>query len=191
MKEINMLEPTHIFDDRATTCATGTDCSKILTDEMHSLHLLSFLLTADLNKARQCFARGMGECDEEIGVFMAWARAQARRKILQHAIWMIMPSPERADDLSFAPLKGSAAFGETNLFDAIVGLSAFERFVYVMSVLENQSDDDCSTLLRCTRRDVIIARTLALERLANTYTTRDQRVETAGAWRTMFANHCA
>ena len=67
-----MLEqPTHIFDDRATTYATGTDFWNILTDEMHSLYLLSFLLTADLEKAEQCFVSGMGECEEEIGVFMA------------------------------------------------------------------------------------------------------------------------
>ena len=122
---------------------------------------------------------------------MAWARVQARRTILQHAIWTIMPAPERANDLPFTPLKGSAASGETNLFDAIVRLNAFERFVYVMSVLENQSDDDCSTLLRCSRQDVIIARTLALERLANTYNTCDHPVQAVGAWRTTCANHCA
>jgi hypothetical protein len=191
MKEINMLEPTHIFDDRATTYATGTDCCKILTDEMHSLYLLSFLLTADPDKAEQCFVSGMGEYEEEIGVFMAWARVQARRTILQHAIWVIMPAPERANDFSFAPLKGSSVSGETNLFDAIAGLNAFERFVYVMSVLENQSDADCSTLLRCSRQDVIIARTLALERLASTCNTCDQPVPAVGAWRTMCANHCA
>jgi len=69
----------------------------------------------------------MGECEEEIGVFMAWAQARARRTILKHAIWMIMPAPERADYFSFALLKGTAASGETNLFDAILGLGAFER----------------------------------------------------------------
>jgi len=46
-----MLEPTHIFDERATTYATGTDFWNFLTDEMHSLYQLSFLLTADLHKA--------------------------------------------------------------------------------------------------------------------------------------------
>ena len=186
-----MQESTHIFDDRATTYATGTDCCKVLTDEMRSLYLLSFLLTADHDKAEQCFVSGMGEYEEEIGVFMAWARVQARRTILQHAIWTIMPAPESANDFSFTSLKGSAASGETNLFDVVVRLNAFERFVYVMSVLENHSDDDCSTLLRCSRQDVIIARTLALERLANTYDTRDQPVQAVGAWRSMCANHCA
>ncbi len=172
-----MLEPMHIFDKRAATYATGTDCWNILTDEMHSLYLLSFLLTADLDKAEQCFVSGMGECEEEIGVFMAWAQAWARRTILKRAIRIIMPAPERS--------------GKTNLFDAIVALNPFERFVYVMSVLERQSDHDCSALLRCSRRDVIIARELALERLANTHNPYDQPLEAVGTWRTMFANHHA
>ena len=95
-----MLEP--IFDERATTYATCTDCWNILTDEMHSLYRLSFLLTADLDKAKQCFVSGMGECEEEIGVFVAWAQASARRTILKRAIRIIMPAPEHADDSSFA-----------------------------------------------------------------------------------------
>jgi hypothetical protein len=103
---------------------------------------------------------------------------------------MIMPSPDRADDSSFV-LRGSAASGDTNIFDAIAGLNAFDRFVYVMSVLEKQSDDDCSNLLRCSPLDIAIARAMALERLANTYKASDQPVKAVGAWRTMFANHCA
>jgi hypothetical protein len=186
-----MLEPTLIFDESTTTYATCTDCWNILTDEMHSLYLLSFLLTADLDKAEQCFVSGMGECGEEIGVFMAWAQASARRTILKRAIRIIVPTPERADDFSFALLKGPAASGKTNLFDAVVTLNAFERFVYVMSVLEKQSDDDCSTLLRCSRLDVIIARALALQRLANPRNPCDRSVEAVGSWRIMFAKHHA
>jgi hypothetical protein len=183
-------QPTYILDQRAATYATSTDCWNILTDEMHSLYVLSFLLTADFHKAAQCFVSGMGECEEEIEIFMVWAQAPARRTILKRAIRMIRPAPERADDFSFALLKGSAASGRTHLFDAIVALTAFERFVYVMSVIEKQSDDDCSALLRCSRRDVTIARTLALECLANTHNTCDQPVKALGTWRTMFANHC-
>jgi hypothetical protein len=186
-----MLEPTPIFDERTTTYANCVDCWNILTDEMHNLYLLSFLLTADLDKAEQCFVSGMGECEEEISVFMAWAQARARRTILKRAIRMIRPAPERADDFSFAHFKGSAASGKANFFGAIVALNAFERFVYVMSVLERQSDDDCSALLRCSRRDVIIGRELALGRLANTHNLCDQPAEAVGGWRTMFAKHHA
>jgi hypothetical protein len=156
-----MLEQTHIFDERATT--------DILTEEMHSLYLFSFLLTADNDKADQCFVCGLGECVEGISVFVDWARSWARRTILKHAIRMIMPAPERTNNSSLIGLKDGATSGKTSLFAAIVALSAFERFVFVMSVLEKHSDEDCSMLLRCSRRDVIIARELALKRLANTH----------------------
>ena len=36
------LEPTHIFDDRDTTDAIGTDFWRVLTDEMLGLYQLSF-----------------------------------------------------------------------------------------------------------------------------------------------------
>jgi hypothetical protein len=186
-----MPEPMQIFDDRATAYATGTDCWNILTDEMHRLYLLSFLLTADLDKAEQCFVSGMGEYDEEIGVFMTRMQAWARRTIVERAIRIIMPTPQRADDFSFSPVKGSAASGKTNHFDGIVVLNAFERFVYVMSVLEGLSDGECSALLKCSRRDVIIARELALERMANTHIPYYPPVGAVVASRTIFANHCA
>ncbi len=163
-----MLEPMHIFDERATT--------NILTQEMNSLYLFSFLLTADNDIAEKCYVCGLGECVEGISVFMDWGRSWARQTILKHAIRMIMPAPEHMDNLSSISLKGAATSGKNNLFAAIVGLSAFERFVFVMSVLEKQSDEDCSMLLGCSRRDVMIARELAFKRLADTDDTYDQYV---------------
>jgi len=161
-----MLEPMHIFDERATT--------NILTEEMHSLYLFSFLLTADTGIAEQCYICGLGECVEGISVFMDWARSWARRTILKTAIRMIMPAPEHTDKLFSTNLKGAATSGKNNLFAAILALSAFERFVFVMSVLEKHSDEECSMLLRCSRRDVMIARELALTRLAHTDDGYDQ-----------------
>jgi DNA-directed RNA polymerase specialized sigma24 family protein len=48
---------------------------------------------------------------------------------------------------------------------AILGLRPFERFVFVMSVLERYSDQDCSVLLGCARRDVVAARLRAFQQL--------------------------
>jgi hypothetical protein len=189
--EVNMLEPIQISDDRTTIYATVADFCEIFTEEMHSLYLLAFLLTADNDKAEQCFVNGLGECEEGIGVFMEWARSWARRAILKHAIRMIVPARQHADSLSFISLKRAATAGKNNLFAAIVALNAFERFVFVMSVLERQSDEDCSSLLGCSRRDIIMARTLAIQCLANTDTGRDQSGEALQAWRTIFADHHA
>jgi DNA-directed RNA polymerase specialized sigma24 family protein len=104
---------------------------------------------------------------------------------------MIMPARERAGKLSFISLKGAATAEKKNLFAAIVSLNAFERFVFVMSVLERQSDEDCSSLLGCSRRDITIARTVAIRCLANIDTGRDQPGEALLAWQTSFANHHA
>jgi hypothetical protein len=104
---------------------------------------------------------------------------------------MITPARECADSLSFISLKGAATAGRNNLFAAIVALRAFERFVFVMSVLERQSDEDCSSLLGCSRRDIRIARTMAVQCLANIDTGRDQPGEALLAWQTIFANHHA
>jgi DNA-directed RNA polymerase specialized sigma24 family protein len=166
MKEVNVLERIQVFDERAAT--------DVLTEEIHSLYLFSFLLTADNDIAEQCYVCGLRECVEGISLFMDWARSWARRTILKHAIRMIMPAPEPNDNLSLISLKGAATLGKNNLFAAIVALSAFERFVFVMSVLEKQSDEDCSMLLGCSRRDVMIARELALKRLANPDAGYDQ-----------------
>jgi hypothetical protein len=164
-----MMKPMHSVDERTTSYATVADFFKTFTDEMHSLNVLSLLLTADKEKAEECFVRAMGECVEGITVFMEWAGLWARRAVLKYAIQMIRPMPEHTDSLPSISRKGQEAPAETSPFAAIVALGAFERFVFVMSVLDGQSEQECSILLRCSRRDVMIARALALTRLTNTH----------------------
>ena len=55
---------------------------------------------------------------------------------------------------------------ENNSVAAILALDPFERFVFVISVLEGRPEQDCAILLRSSRRDITIARVLALKRLA-------------------------
>ena len=163
-----MLQPMHFVDERTTPYQTVTDFLRTFNEEMHSLYLLAFLLTADHDKAEQCLVSAMGECVEGIGVFMDWARSWTRGAVLKRAIQMIMPMPEHADSISLISLERSAAPAENNPFAAILLLDAFERFVFVMSILEGQSDEECASLLRCSRRDVMMARVLALKRQSNT-----------------------
>ena len=164
-----MLEPMHFVTE------TGTSYASVI-EEMQSLYLLSFLLTADHDKAEQCLVSAIGECAEEIGVFMDWARLWTRQAVLKRAIQLIMPAPEHADDLLRISLKGPARCADNIPFAPILLLDAFERFVFVMSVLEKYSDEDCSMLLGCSWRDVMIARELALKRLADTSDGYDQYV---------------
>jgi hypothetical protein len=163
-----MLQPMHIVDQRATSYATVADFFNTLTEELHRLNLLSLLLTADKNKAERCLVCAMGECVGGNVVFMEWARSWARRAVLKYAIQVIRPLPEHPDSLPFIRSKEPAMSAEGNPFAAILLLDDFERFVFVMSALEGQSEQECAILLGCSRRDVMIARVLALTRLANT-----------------------
>jgi hypothetical protein len=163
-----MPEPMRFVDEGPTSYATAADFCKIFTEDMHSLYLLSLLLNADHEKAEQGFVSAMGECVDGVGVLMEWTRSWARQAVLRHAIRMIMPAPEHADSLQFISLEGQAMPAEDNPFAAILSLGAFERFVFVMSILEGHSDEECATLLRCSRRDVMMTRVLVLRRLANT-----------------------
>src|SRR6202021_801162 len=127
-----MLLPMNSVDERRPSYPTVTYFFRAFNEEMHSLYLLSFLLTADHDKAEQCLVSAMGACVEGIGVFMDWARSWARGGVPPRAIQMIMPTPEQVDSISLSSLKRSAKPSENNPFAAILLLDAFERFVFVM-----------------------------------------------------------
>jgi hypothetical protein len=165
-----MLAQVPSVGERTTSYATATDYCNIFAEDMHSLFLLAFLLTADQDRAEQCFVGGLGECVERIGLFLESARSCARRAIVKHAIRMIRPTPEEGANGLFVSAKSPADSGRSNPFAVILSLCAFERFVFVMSVLEGHSDEDCQSLLRCSRQEVVMAREVALRLIAAAYT---------------------
>jgi hypothetical protein len=179
-----MLAQLQSGDERVIRYATVTDFCEVFTEEMHSLYLLSFLLTADKDKAEQCFVGALGECGDGINAFTGWSRLWARRAITRQAILMMRPAPEGTDYWSPLSPKGPAATTNDGLFAAILSLCAFKRFVFVLSILEKWSDGDCRSLLRCSRRDVAIARELALRFLVTTDTGGDHLQEALHAWQT-------
>jgi hypothetical protein len=182
MKEVGMLAQLQSVEERVIQDTIAGDFCQVFTDEMNSLYLLSFLLTADKDKAEQCFICGLGECVEGIGAFMEWSRLWARRAIIKQAILMMTPAPEDTDYWSSISAKEPAA-PKDGLFAAILSLSKFERFVFVLSILEGHSEWDCLTLLRCSRTEVVIARELALNVLVVNDTGGDHSQEAFHAWR--------
>jgi hypothetical protein len=70
-------------------------------------------------------------------------------------------APEDTDHWSVIGTKGPAAALNNGPFDVILSLCVFERFVFVLSILEGQSDGDCLIVLRCSRREVVMARPVA------------------------------
>ena len=149
---------------------------------MESLYLLALLLTADSGKAEQCFVCGLGECVDRIGVFMERARAWARCEVMRHAIRMIRPAPEGDDNRFFVSAKRPATATKRNPFAAIVLLPAFERFVFVLSVLEGQSDEDCQDFLRCSRLEVVMARDVAFRLVAASGPSSEHTLSGSYTW---------
>jgi hypothetical protein len=154
----------------ATPYASSGDFCRIFQEDINDLFQLSFLLTADREKAEQCFVSGLEDAVEGNPVFKDWARSWARRVIIQNSVRLIKPRPDRGNGHSSSVLSenGDKAMPTERLETAaILALEPFERFVYVITVLEHYSDHECSVLLGCARRDVLAARTRALQQLGS------------------------
>jgi DNA-directed RNA polymerase specialized sigma24 family protein len=156
--------------ERATEYATCKDFQQIFKEDMAGLHLLAYLLTADQQKAEQCFVAGLEDSIHGNPVFKQWARTWSKRAIIQNAIKTVAPKP--AEDNKEPGLPDAAAFVRSEMEESPLVLlalqwSAFERFVFVMSVLEGYAVRECAALLACTDQEIITARSRVLERLAD------------------------
>jgi len=165
------------FTHRSATCckndyATSEHFCKLFTEDTNSLYLLSFLLTADHRKAEQCFVAGLDDCVKEASVFQEWARSWAQRVIVRNAIRMVAPHAGSArQEPAAIRSAGEGNLKRTESRDAplagILSLEDFERFVYVLSVLEKYSDQDCAALLGVSPQNVREGRIRALQQIAD------------------------
>jgi DNA-directed RNA polymerase specialized sigma24 family protein len=167
-----------------TSYATSEDFCRIFKEDAKRLYLLSFLLTGDQATAESCFVCGLGDAVDGSPVFKEWAQSWARRTIIRNAIRMIGP---RATDNRAAILEsnrgtGLAAF-EPDEVTAVVALPAFERFVFVITVLEGYSNQECSLLFGCSRGEVTAARTEALRQLGRSAELRHKHANSIEAQR--------
>ena len=150
--------------------ATTDDFCRCFSENLEDLHQLAFLLTANQEKAEQCFVAGLEDCVNSNDVFRRWARSWAERTIIQNAIRTLQPHPDRPS----ASLSATVPFGGAGThirggpleIDRVLVLDDFERFVFVMSVLSHYSDHDCALLLRQSLREIREARVRAFQQIA-------------------------
>ena len=149
--------------------ATCQDFLRVFDEDMGGLYQLSFLLTGDPEKGERCFVTGMEDCAKENRVFREWARIWAKRVIVQNAIRELQPRPNHSDSSTLAATAFSQKNGPIGHFDvdAVLGLADFERFVFVLCVLERYREHECALLLNCSASEVREARTQAIEELAD------------------------
>ncbi len=163
--------------------ATCQDFLKVFDEDMHGLYQLSFLLTGNHEKGERCFVAGTEDCAKENRVFREWARTWAKRVIVQNAIRELQPRPSHSDSFALVPTALSHRKGPAACFDVddVLGLADFERFAFVLCVLERYREHECALLLGCTASEVREARTQAIQELAtfrpnvfNVYGDRDR-----------------
>ena len=174
-----MPQTNHISSP--TPYASSDDFCRIFYEGTDELYQLSFLLTADHKEAEQCFVFGLENSVKGNRVFKEWARSWARRAIIQNAVRVVNPHPTAKDAPAEVNSSGKTPVAEPAEIAAILELAPFERFVYVMSVLERYSDQDCSVLLGCMRRDVIAARTRALQQIGSAMQLRVEQLVNVGS----------
>jgi len=148
--------------------ATHRDFCRIFTEDKTALYLLSLLLTADAQKAERCFVAGLEDSVLGNKVFREWARSWSKRTIIKNAIRAIAPVPGQLATALHDPVSAAIGANLDPSLTAVLELAPFQRFVFVMSVLEKYSIADCSTLLNCAKQDVITAQKQALLALAGT-----------------------
>jgi len=164
-----MFKANQVASMKDMEYATAGDFCTIFDRDMNSLYLLSLLLAGDRQKAEQCFVEGLENATSRDRIFKEWAGSWARRAIIQNALRIVTPRPNEGDWSwdSATMNRGGEVLSERAEITAVLGLRPFDRFVFVMSVLEGYSDHDCSILLGCSRRDVLAAKTRALQQIGN------------------------
>jgi hypothetical protein len=173
------------YINRSTLYASSADFQQIFDGDMNRLYLLSYLLTGDREKAEQCFVSGLEDAVGSNPVFKEWARSWARRVIIQSAVRLIDP---RAAGKGGRSRSVSVDTGDKAItaepraeIAAVLALEPFDRFVYVVTVLEEYSEQDCSVLLGCTRRDVLAARMRALLQIGRAVESHGQLLRNISA----------
>jgi hypothetical protein len=131
--------------------ATHADFCDVLKSDTKPLYLLAFLLSANHKDSEKCFISTVAEAFKERAVFKEWARSWVKRRLIKNAIEIVSPASvrngQRRDLWGAAQREAQRECG----IDSVTKLAAFERFAFVMSILERYSNWDCALLLGCKR----------------------------------------
>ena len=148
-----------------TDYAKRTDFCEVFEQDTRLLYLLAFLLTANHKESEQVFVLTVEEAFKEQTVFNERARSWVRRRLIENAIEIVSPAAERNGQQRDLWSAGPRETGRECEIDTVTELAPFERFVFVMSILERYSNWECSLLLGCGMNKIAQARMKALHRL--------------------------
>jgi DNA-directed RNA polymerase specialized sigma24 family protein len=141
-----------------TGYATNADFCELLERELKPLYLLAFLLTANHKEAKQCLVTMVDEALKEPRVFKEWVRSWIKRSLIKNAIDIVGPASGGISEKRDLWNSGQNKTDRDDEINAVTQLPPFERFVFVMSILERYSPWECSVLLGCSPKSACQAR---------------------------------
>jgi len=145
--------------------ATHSDFCAIFREQLDSLFLLALLLTGDELSAEKCFLTAFDICI--VGsVFKESAASWSRRSVIKAAIRLILPAPFDRSGSHVVGNHSDVNVDQDASLKCVRELPPFDRFVFVMSVLERYSAHDCALLLACSPADILPARIRALQQIS-------------------------
>lgn len=161
---------TRISQSAENQYATAEEFLRIFDEDLNPLYQLSFLLAGDHQKGETCFVAGIERCANETRVFRQWARAWTKRVIVESAIRELQPrlsSNSSSLRSVFSHSQRSSSPSRHFYAEAVLRLADFERFVFVMCVLERYRKSECALLLGCSASQVHEACSRAIQALAS------------------------
>ena len=150
---------------RSRAYASPGDFCTIFRDDMNSLYSLALVLTSSHELADKAFLAALDDCRTGNSVFSEWARSWSRRAVIKSAIRLLDPIRPGRGDVPAANMEAIASEMDPS-GHACLRLETFERFVFVISVLEGYAVRECATLLGAIPREVEQARVQALQKIA-------------------------
>jgi hypothetical protein len=147
--------------------AKPADFCQVFERDMKPLYLLTFLLTANHNKAARCFDSLVEDAFRENCVFQGWEGFWLRRCVIRKAIQAVFSCSVQSEKLRDLWGDSPREKEVSSVLNAVASLGDLERFVYVMSILEGYSNKDCSLLLNCNVKAVAELRVSAACKLAD------------------------
>jgi hypothetical protein len=165
MNSVNAIavnSPAIVINNRAALYTTSDEFCAIFNREMQSYFSLALVLTGDEANAQKSFLAGLAKCRKSTTVFKDWASSYARLAVIESAIELMAPTTGRKVRSTVSVAKDASR----PELDVLLRLDVFERFVFVLTVLERFTVQDCAIVLKCSQREVEQARLRAFDFIA-------------------------
>lgn len=153
--------------DQAEEYALHYDFRQIFTEDADGLRLLALLLTGDRAIAKRCLVEGL-DAEQDNVTFREWAHSWSKKAIIKNAIQAISPSPGQALSSEVdGHRNGHRRPAPVTLAGAVSRLPSFERFVFILALVEGYSVHECSELLGVGAQEITFAKSRAVEQVAH------------------------